>query len=266
MNLLSEIISKPVLNLYSGKIEGTINSVCFDKNYKKITHFKMFDNDEEEYLLETSKIYNIDKTVVIKNSQALTLCINQYMCLENNPINLHIFTTQGESKGKLADIEINQNFEVEFFITDSNEKLEQNKLLTIGENLIFNASDKKLKIADFKPKIKVTTQSNNVITIMPNTPKENELQHIAAEPTPPKIEDETQNDKKENFKIHTQPTPQKLVGNGNFLIGRKALKTIYGLNNEIIIKKDNIINAKNLENAKKHSKLIELTVFSKIKA
>ena len=263
MNLLSEIISKPVLNLYSGKIEGTINSVCFDKNYKKITHFKMFDNDEEEYLLETSKIYSIDKTVVIKNSQALTLCINQNMCPENNPINLHIFTTQGESKGKLANIEFNQKFEVEFFITDNNEKIKQNKLLTIGENLIFNTSEKNLKITDFKPKFKVTTQSDNVITILP---KENDLQHIVSEPTPPKIENKPQEDKKENFKIYTQPTPQKLVGNGNFLIGRKALKTIYGLNNEIIIKKDNIINAKNLENAKKHSKLIELTVFSKIKA
>ena len=93
----------------------------------------------------------------------------------------------------------------------------------------------------------------------------------------PKIEDnvieeeikttkqDKEEEKKEPFKIYNQPTPQRLIGNSNFLIGRKAIKTIYGLNNEIIIRKDNIINAKNLENAKRHSKLVELTVFSKIK-
>ena len=121
---------------------------------------------------------------------------------------------------------------------------------------------------------KVLTQ-NNIITILP---KENDNNINTIETTPVNIEQPINNtqpinnnvqsdltEKKENYKIYNQPTPQKLVGNTNFLIGRKAIKTIYGINNEIIIKKDNIINAKNLESAKKHSKLVELTVFSKIK-
>ena len=69
MNLLSELISKPVLNLYTGKIEGTISSAIFNEQYKKIQSLKMFDEEEEEYCLHTSKIYSIGKnSVVIKNS------------------------------------------------------------------------------------------------------------------------------------------------------------------------------------------------------
>ena len=73
MNLLSEIISKPVLNLYSGKIEGTINSVCFDKNYKKIA---------EELITSESTVkknmQDLYKLFGVKNREMLRLLLIQY--------------------------------------------------------------------------------------------------------------------------------------------------------------------------------------------
>lgn len=261
MNLLSELISKPVLNLYNGKIEGTIKNICFDNAYKKILNLKMFDNDEEEYLIETSKIYCIgENSIVIKNSEALINTINENTSLENNPINLNTYSISGNFVGKLIDIEFNDKFEAITFITDNNSKIKREQILNISQSIIVNDTNKKIAINNFKPKIKLQNkpENKNVVTILPkivDEQKENELL--------PQIETVP---KKEPFKIYNQPTPQKLIGNGNFLIGRKAVKTIYGINNEIIVKKDNIINAKNLENAKKHSKLVELTLFSKIKA
>ena len=270
MNLLSEIISKPVLNLFTGKIEGTIKNACFDKNYKKIQYFKMFDENEEEYLLQTNKIFSCTKeAVVIKNNQALVLTINKIQNNENNPMLLNIFSIEGENKGKLTDIEFNDNFNIEYFVSSTNEKFKSNQIIIISENIIINNSDKKINLSNLKPKITTNTlkNTNYIATILP---KENNDDKVSTPSNtiqllPPSIEKTEEDIKKQNFKIDKNTTPQKIIGDGNFLIGRKAIKTIYGLNNEIIIKKDNIINTKNLENAKKHSKLVELTVFSKIK-
>ena len=269
MSLVSEIISKPVLNLYSGKIEGTVKNVCFDSNYKKVQALKMFDDNEEEYFICTDKIYNLgENSVVIKNNEALSLCINDSNTKENNPINQDVYTLEGEYKGKLIDIELSKKFETETLITNTGANFKIDKLLNIGENIIINTGDKKISFSCFKPKIKKTKtddKNTNIITIMPKE----QINDIQKKQTPPQIEQPEKIENKPStqpFKIYNQPTPQKLIGNGSFLIGRKAIKTIYGINNEIIIKKDNIISAKNLESAKKHSKLVELTVFSKIKA
>ena len=297
MNLLSEIISKPVLNLYSGKIEGTVINAYFDNTFKKIQYFKIFDNDEEEFLIATSKIYSVGEScLVIKNSNALMLESAMKKLEDNNPVNLEIYSSSGDNLGILKDIELEENFEVKNFIT-KDLVLTPKNIINIGKIVIINNSDKKIKYSDFKPKIKKikqTEKSSNIIKIMPviddpkielndstpQTPQEadsnnsnqeigqaNNIQPINTN-TPQQIQQEEKAPQvqKETFKIYNQPTPQRIVGNGNFLIGRKAIKTIYGLNNEIIIKKDNIINSKNLESAKKHSKLVELTVFSKIKA
>ncbi len=283
MNLLSEIISKPVLNLYSGKIEGTVKDAIFDSAYRKIQFLKIFDDEEEEYLLSTAKIYSVgSSSIVIRNSEALLLEQEENKKQENNPINFEIFSSNGNRLGTLVDIELADNFEVKNLISED-ENIPQANIVNISKIIIINNGSKKIKFSNFKPKVKKgNTVSTNKIKIMPtpneekNTIEEEVIQVAPKIETPQdepiqlpaQIENTTppQLQQKEAFKISTAPTPQRVVGNGNFLIGRKVTKTIYGLNNEIIIKKDSIINAKNLECAKKHSKLVELTVFSKIKA
>lgn len=293
MNLLSEIISKPVLNLYSGKIEGTVKDAIFDSAFKKIQFLKIFDDEEEEYLLATNKIYNVgSSSLVIKNSEALLLETEGGK--ENNPINFEIFSSSGDNLGVLIDIELENNFEVKNLITQDS-TIPQSNIVNISKIIIVNNTGKKIKFSNFKPKVKKgNVISTNKIKILPqpsieykinnnengeskinsetnnesNSTKNDTTNALESNTESHKIEtpeNTIQTPQKETFKISTAPTPQRVVGNGNFLIGRKVTKTIYGLNNEIIIKKDSIINAKNLESAKKHSKLVELTVFSKIK-
>lgn len=254
MNLLSEIISKPVLNLYSGKIDGTVKNAIFDECYKKVQTLIIFDEEEEEYSLKTNKIYSIgNNSIVIKNSEALELSINQEIPAEKNPINLEVYSTSGNYLGKLIDIELNDKFEVESFIT-TEQKIAYKQIINVGPNIIINDGDKQLKLCNLKPK-KINKKAVEIlnVTIMPkiSDPVEDQTKQVVEE--------------KKSYKINAQPLPQKVMGNGNFLIGRKALKTIYGINNEIIIKKDTLINSKNLESAKKHSKLVELTIYSKAK-
>ena len=250
MTTLSEIISKQVLNIYSGKMEGTIVDAYFDKSFKKIIKLKIFDEDEEEYFLETNKIYTIGKDVcVIKNSVPVLPILNQVALQTNSLVNKQVFSTIGQDLGKIVDVEINNKFEVTSYKTTSTE-INPNKILNIAQNIVVNLENKKINLSNFKPKMKYE-QNKNIVSILP------------------KIES-PQNDfekpKKEPYKINASPLPPKLSSNVQFLIGRRALKTIYGLNNEIIIKKDSLITTKNLENAKKHSKLAELTLYSQINA
>ncbi len=242
---ISNIISKPVLNLFSGKLEGTVKNTSFDPSLKKVRYLKIFDNEEEEYILPTDKIISCENdVVVIKNSEALIPCISAINSQENNPINLNVYSTEGENFGRLTDITLNNNFETELFITQT-KTFERKNILNITTNIIINCTNKTIRLCDLKPKLckfeKATIQ--NPVIIMPTQ------QEISAT--------------KSSYQISSNPTPQKLVANSNFLIGRKVLKTIYGINNEIIIKKDSIIGTKNLESAKKHNKLNELAVFSK---
>ena len=82
----------------------------------------------------------------------------------------------------------------------------------------------------------------------------------------PKIEfDNIELKPKANYKISENPLPQRMITSQNYLLGRKLSKTIYGINNEIIAKKDCLITEKILNAAKNHNKLVELAVFSKVK-
>lgn len=246
MLYLSEIISKPILNIYSGKIEGIISDAIMDKTLKKITKFKLFDEDEEEYYLETQKIYSMGKNMcVIKNSEPLNLVLTQSF-LENNPINKKIYSTTGEEIGRITDVEVNEKFEITLLKTEKL-SIKPNNILNISENIIVNLENKKIKLNSLKPKIP-QKRPKNIVSILPKIEEINENTFL----------------KKEPYKINPNLTPTKVSSNVQFLLGRKVSKTIYGINNEIIIKKDSLINSKNLESAKKHSKLAELTLYSNL--
>jgi len=248
--LLSEMISKPVLNLYSGKIEGTIKDVTYDKTYHKIKDFIMFDQDEEEFSIFGQKVMSFDKDViVIKNNEAITLNSVSIPDENHSPLNKEVFTIDGKNLGKIIDCEISKDLKIDTFKT-TNTEFKPKSIVQVSSSVIVNLEEKKVCLSSFKPKIKKQP------TVIPLT--------VKTMPIISNDEKEIKEDK-EIFKISNAPTPQKLIGNGNFLLGRKATKTIYGLNNEILIKKESIITENILEKIKKHNKLAELTLFSKQK-
>ncbi len=244
MKLLSEIVSKKVLNLYSGRIEGTIKDVSFNKDYKKLSSLKIFDEDEEEYTIAVEKIYNIGQdSVVIRNSNALVPTINQIYVNQNNIINYNVYSINGDHLGKIIDAELNENLTVKEYITNEI-RFSPKQIVNIGENIIVNNSENKVKLSNFKPK-----------TPIQNKVEHNQIVKILG----PQIENQNDN----VFKISASPSPKKIVGNTELLIGRKALKTIYGENGEMIIKEENIVTQKVLDLASQFNKIGELTTFSR---
>lgn len=237
MKLLTDIIAKKVLNLSSGQIEGTIKNACFDKNFKKIENFKMFDNDDEEYLLNTKKIYAIGQNaVVIKNKEAMILAINENDCSDFSTMNMSVYTADGNKIGRVTDLELTDNFRLKHLVV-GDERLSPENIISIGEVVVAKGtSPVKLLAKSRTNPFKKPTDKIQTVTILA-----------------PKIESETS----------SPSTPARAVASPNFLLGRKATKTIYGMNNEIIIRKESAVTAVTLESAKRHGKLTELTVFSR---
>lgn len=227
---LSDLISKQLLNLYSGKLEGTIKDVNFDKYYKKITSLTIFDNDEEEYTFLANKIYAINDYVVIKNNDNLNSTINQIDINSNNPINLKVFSIKGQDLGVLQEIVLNDNLTVKEYISSMTTFL-PTQIVNISNSIIVNLTNKKISISSFRPHIKSPT-SNHIVKIM------------TIEKTP-------------------QSLPQKFVGNSDFLLGRTTTQDIYSLDNHLLVSKGTIITKHILSTLKSHGKLSETTLYSK---
>jgi len=258
MILLSNIVSKKVLNLFSSKIEGTIKNLCFNEMCKNVSSLKMFSEDDDEFLIDAKKIYSIgDCAIVIKNSSAMTSTINQCAPNENSPINLEVYSLTGDFLGQVCDAELSNNLKLNFLVTKTH-RIRQDQIVNIGNNIIANLEDKKVRICDFKPRIKIEaiSQEEKVYIMAPQIEVTKESQ----------FDFQKAKESQSNFKISSLPSPQKIMGNSNFLLGRKMSKTVYGLNNEIIIKKEFLISEKTIDSAKKHGKLMELTVYSRKKA
>lgn len=256
MYKLSDILSKQVVNLYGGKYEGTVKDISFDEKFKQAKWLILFDEEGEEFTLDINKIYKIgENAITIKNSDGLFQATSINDNLQNTPINLNCCTIGGTFLGRLKDIEFSKNFYIEnFYIEEKTYK--PNKIINIGKNLIIiNDEDKKVNISNFKPKIQIEEVKNTtIVSIQPTETNEVVM---------PKIEEISNTETKKSFIINEGINQQRILSNQNFLLGRKATKTVYGINNEIIIKKDNIINSKNLEYARLHNKISELAVFSK---
>ena len=237
MKLLTDIIAKKVLNLSSGQIEGTIKNACFDTNFKKIENFKMFDNEDEEYLLSARKIYAIGQdAVVIKNKEAMVLAINEAECNDFSTMNMPVYSADGKEIGKVTDLELTDNFRLRHLVV-GDENISPENILSFGQVIVTKGETPVKLLAKSRTNpFKKPTENMQTVTILA-----------------PKIESETK----------SLSTPKRAVASPNFLLGRRATKTIYGMNNEIIIRKESPVTALTLESAKRHGKLIELTVFSR---
>lgn len=260
MYKVTEIISKPVINLYNGNSEGTVKNICFDKGLKKALSLVLFsDNDEEELILPINKIYKIGtNAITIKNNEGLLPTLFSTNTEYNNQINNNVFNLEGELLGKVKDITLTSSFKVENIEIENASYPSSSVISFNSSNLIINSSGAKFSKETFKPKIN-SAPKLDIVKILPKIEEPNN--EII-----PKIDfKEIELKPKQSYKISENPLPQRMITSQNYLLGRKLCKTIYGINNEIIAKKDCLITEKILNTAKSHNKLVELAVFSKIK-
>lgn len=232
MKTLSNLIGKPIISIYNGQIEGYVKNLLFDKKLTKVVFLQFFDdNTQEEKLLQTKTIYKFGQdAIIIKNDSEViidTVDISNYI----NPINLEVYSLDGNKKGKIVDVALNE-CKVDNLILQNNKVLAINNVLNVGKNVVILKNElKKVKITDFKNKTKFVKVNSNIKVEMQN-----------------------------GSTIITPQKPKKILTNNiDFLIGRKTNKNIYADNGELIVKKQTKVTSSIIDIVCKYGKLKELT-------
>ena len=216
---LSQVISKEVLSLYEAKKVATVLKPEFSDDYLKIKSFVVFDIDENEFELSVQDIYSIGDYVSIKNMTKLKPSVIQI----NDIVNKEVIDSDGKSYGKIIDVEIDEFYNVLEIITDKT-SVKNYSVLYAGEEFVINGKER-LNSSKLKPRTSVfRTFENKNISV--------------------KIQS-----------VKTEKQPIKINWNTDVLLGRKLTVDIFGKNNEIIAKKNQIINEKVINNAKLHNKV-----------
>lgn len=236
---LSELLQKPILSLYEGEILGSINKVYLNKSKNKITCFEVIDEEDLNYCLQPKSIYTIGKhATTIKNKQNLILSLNlideNYLTL---PLNVKVYSLQGEYLGIVKDYIISEKFELQKLILDNQNEINFTETASIGSNSIVVYYDQKhVNINSFRYRIKPKTNPDTKVKVLPKIFSSfNKI--IASSP-----------DKKENF-----------------LVGRICTKDIFDNHQNIIIKQNSTITDQTLAIASSKNKLHDLIKYSKLK-
>lgn len=221
---LSNILGACVCSVYEGKHLGYILDATFSEKYKKVSGFVVVnDDDDYEYFLGAKQIIGQDDDVLfVKNETSIsTKNYEEPLTL----VNKAAYFLDGKFIGKVRDIEIDENFETKQIVFD-NITLSIDKLFNVGIDFCFFCEeDKKPKLCRFAP-TKQPQISNMSVRIM-----------------------EISNPQNDKIKI-----PQKIHAYDSIeAIGKIATQTIFGKNNEIIVKKGEIVTLDCIKKAKTHN-------------
>ncbi len=222
---LTNLFGKQVFALYEGEIIGTVCGAVFNKDFTKISALKMFDSNEDEFEIKFCGIKAMNDCVIIANKEKLALYIDRH---KNSPMFKQVITEDASNLGKIIDCIIDNKGVVQQFLTNNNTSLEPTKVY-LRNNFVYYSKTKLLS-KNIHPK-KSNIDLNNI--------KVNILSFDNAQSI-------------ENF------VPSKLQYNTNTILGKVAKDTLFGVNNEIIIKANQTISEKTIEDATRHNRLNQL--------
>lgn len=227
---LSNMYGKKVFALYEGEIVGTIAGSIFNSNFNKVKAFKIFDGDENEYELNFNNIKTFSDCVIITNKNKLELYVDT---ISKTLLYKDVISEFAEFLGKISDAEIDEKGNIQHYITEKDVAL-LTKHIYIRKDFIFY-SENKIVVANYKPK-------KNKIEYLDNIKV--------------KILNFESNEKERNI------FPSKIKFNADAIIGKVARQNLVGLNNETIIKENQIISEKTIQEAIRHNKLNQLYFIS----
>lgn len=233
---LKELLAKPILSLYDGEILGNINKVYFCKQKNKIKYFEIINNDDLSYYVSPKNIYSFGKhAITIKNKQNLELNLNQ---LDEHvlPIDVKVFSLQGEYLGMANDYVINEKYMVESLILDNQQLISVRYMASFSTtSIVVYDSDEHININSFRYRIKNKPVNTSKVKILP--------------------------------KLFTQFNKISQINNSknNFMVGRICTQDLFDNNQNLIVKQNSTITEHILALATSKNKLNELIKFSKPK-
>ena len=235
MEKLSEIISKKVISIGEGEEVGYILCPIFDN--KNLLGFSVCDEESE-----LEKFLSIDD---------LSFCgdevfIPSIFCMQNvtveegvSPLGKLVYSSEGQCLGRVEECFLEKN---------KIKKLQTNLCEIKKKNIAQIGKDFVIFQKNIKKTIKNAKKSQKNVKLIENLPKVEILN---------KIENEN------NYLNFSSTLPIKVIANKSSVLGKKLVKDVYGFNNEIIGKENEIITEKMIKKAVKHNKYNLLLFCSK---
>lgn len=135
---VSDIIGKPLIDLASARLYGTVADIYFDDKCLKGTFLKLFTEDDEIKFFPMSKIsFGADALITMGGEPLDT--VTALKC----PINCPVFNQDGKLLGKVTDLTLDGVKTVSVLLGETT--MEIGKLLSAGNVLIFNDSGKPVR-------------------------------------------------------------------------------------------------------------------------
>lgn len=215
MEKLSNLISKKLFSFSEGCFVGVILNVAFDEKFNATSLIVADDENDREHSVAYDKIVISDDSVFIASTSGLLPVDGQYERI----IGKSVFTNKGVFCGQVKDVYLSRKSAIEI-VTDRM-SFSPSHISVRGDVIIIGKVSMRPAEALFAPQ----KQQQQVFAML-----ESEAKEETAVP----------------YRVSTDPRS---------LIGKMATKDIFGLNNEILLKKYEIITQKKLLEIKKHNKL-----------
>lgn len=289
----SILLGKNLICLGHAKDLGTVFNCTVDNKLRRINQIATIDNEENEGFVQNKSINFGEDTLFTVGSLA---DYEQKGILF--PFRARVFDTDGNFLGKVSDFEFEKNQVLEIFLTKDN-SIKTDDIVVASQDLVIVNGKRKIRacVNTFKrEKLPLDGAFNEPLALRGETnengendpktanfePDENEgdipdksfvasdevtprtvqdnLSPISAIQTRQTFVNET-NDKIVQPDLTSEDSPRKLISGYQFLLGRKVIKNIIqgGI---LLIPKDKTIDVDTVELARKHGKLVELTVSS----
>ncbi len=143
MRKASDYLSKPLISLHGGRIEGIIKNISFDNKLKKAEWLVLYDeNDAEcdEKAVPFPEIYFVgENAIMVKNGQAVVPAVSAPLN-DNNPINCRIYTAEGKHTGIVSDVILNEKDGVVELIYDKNKSLPLSEVFSSSRDIVVTAT------------------------------------------------------------------------------------------------------------------------------
>lgn len=249
MRKISELLGKSLVCLIEGTDEGVIKNITFDKKLRKPKWLIVSDSDGEyEYAVNINSVFRSGPDAVVIKSRNELFRTEAAEGLElNSPMNSGVFTSGGKRLGSVKDIYLDakKNEVVSLLLSEGAE---------IAAERIFSSGGSAVIITEEKETLKITA---------PKAPRTFRRAPAKTERKQPAPQENITVELTEDEWTPPKPEPQKkLIGDYNFLLGRKTNTDIFNKQNEKIIKKNTLITREIVEKARAAGKLIDLTVHS----
>lgn len=244
MEKISLLISKKVISLDEGKYLGYVLDLAFDPSLKTFQGLLVVDDENEGvFFLPRKEIVSFsDECVMIEGEEVMQFDL---FSSSNNPLGKEVFDEKGTNLGRVSEVEVTGRY-VKKIITNKCE-IPQKYIKKSGINYLIFGIYKNKKNSKIKS---IFLHQEKIDNMKEKFPK------VVASVSSEVIQE------KNKIKRDENQMQIRLFASPNSLLGRKITKDLFGMNNEIIARKNEIISKKIINNAKNHNKLNFLAYFS----